>query len=130
MSRTTPIALVAVLFLSVLSLAADRKQLSAASAAVEANLKTPEGKKYEDQHVGADFQKFAPAVRQCKPAGSGVPTDFDIFLRLNADGKIAEVLVYPETAMAKCSAAAMLNGQFTAPPHGDYWVNIDLKFKQ
>jgi hypothetical protein len=114
---------------SVLSFSADRKQLSAASAAVEANLKTPEGKKYENDHVGQDFQKYAPAVRQCKPAGSGTPTDFDLLLRLNPDGKVAEALVYPETVMAKCSGAALLNAQFTPPPHSDYWVNIHLQFK-
>src|SRR4051794_17185642 len=110
-----------------LSFAADKKELSEAVASVEANLKTPEGKKY-DEHMTADFQKYTPQVRQCKQE-SGTPASFDMLLRLEGDGKIADVLVHPETPMAKCSRTALMGGKFTPPPHANYWVNIHLDFK-
>jgi hypothetical protein len=112
-----------------LSFASDRKQLKDAVAAVDANLKTREGKKYEE-HTGKDFEKYIPAVRDCKKTESGTPADFDMFLRLNADGKIADVLIYPETPMAKCSQGVLRSGQFSPPPHADYWVNIHMTFKR
>jgi len=110
------------------AVASDRKQLTDALAAVDANLKTPEGKKY-DEHMNKDFEKYIPAVRQCKQTESGSPADFDMLLRLNSDGKISDVLIHPETPMAKCSRGVLLNGQFSPPPRSDYWVNIHMAFK-
>lgn len=121
--------LVACVLADLACFAADRKALKDAVAQVEANLKTPEGKKYEDEHVGKDFEKYIPAVRECKKTESGAPADFDLLVRLNADGKIAEVLSYPETPMAKCSQGVLSKGQFSPPPHGEYWVNIHLAFE-
>jgi hypothetical protein len=119
---------IAVVVAGMLSFAADKKELSEAVASVEANLKTPEGKKY-DEHMTADFQKYAPQVRQCKQTESGTPASFDMLLRLEGDGKIVQVLVHPETPMAKCSRTALMGGKFTPPPHANYWVNIHLDFK-
>lgn len=114
--------------IAALSFASDRSQLKAAVAAVDANLKTPEGKKYEE-HMGKDVEKYFPAMRECKKTESGTPADFDMLLRLNSDGKVAEVLIHPETAMAMCSQGAFRSAQFSPPPRGDYWVNIHMTFK-
>ena len=117
---------IVLLLLQSLSLAADKKQLTTAIAAVEANVKTPAGKKY-DAGVTNDFQKYAPSVRQCKQVGS--PSDFDIFLRLRDDGVIQAVLVYPETPFSNCTQNALLNARFSSPPHADYWVNIHCSLR-
>src|SRR5947207_11543312 len=63
--------------------AADRKQLSAALAAVEANLKTPAGKQY-DEHFGKQLvQQHSAPMKQCKQsAPSGILDPFDLFLKL------------------------------------------------
>lgn len=108
--------------------ASDRKQLTDAAAAVDANLKTPEGKKYEE-HMGKDVEKYFPVLRPCMQTEGGKPADFDMLLRLNGDGKIAEVLIHPDTPMAKCSRDVLLKGQFSTPPRADYWVNIHMTFK-
>lgn len=119
------------LFLASLSLAADKQQLMAAVAAVDANLKTPAGKQY-DKSLGKDFPgKYLPSLKQCKqslPAGSSIDT-FDMFLKLNADGRVQEVLLYPETQFAVCTRTALLADEFSKPPHGDYWINIHMQFK-
>jgi hypothetical protein len=110
--------------------ATDKKQLAAAVAAVDANLKTKAGKDY-DEKIGGEFSsKFVPSVRQCKqaaPASSLVP--FDMLVRLDANGKMQEVLVYPENQLSLCTRTALLAGSFSPPPRGDYWVNIHMEIK-
>jgi len=124
--------LVAVLLsLASMCMAADKKQLTAALAAVEANLKTSAGKQY-DELLGKEFpEKYLSSVKQCKqalPQGSSIDS-FDMFLKLNADGKVQEALVYPETQFSVCTRTALLAGKFSHPPHDDYWINIHMQFK-
>jgi hypothetical protein len=111
--------------------AADKKQLADALAAVEANLKTSAGKQYDDG-LSKPFAKYLPDIKHCKESaissGAGVEP-FDMFLKLNAEGKVLEALVYPETSIAICSRTALLAGKFDPPPHGDYWVNIHMELK-
>lgn len=111
--------------------AADKKQLEAALAAVNANLKTAAGKQY-DELIGKEFpEKCWSDVRRCKQSlPAGTPTDpFDMFLKLNTDGKVQEVLVYPETQFAGCIRNALLAGKFSNPPHDAYWINIHMELK-
>jgi hypothetical protein len=118
------------LSMSLLSFAADKKQLSDALAAVNVNLKTPEGKHYDEQ-IGKEFSpSFGPALKQCKQsAADGSTSPFDMFLKLDANGAVREGLAYPESAFAGCVRTAMLKGKFSPPPHGDYWVNIHFDLK-
>jgi hypothetical protein len=114
------------------SYAADKKQLADAVAAVDANLKTTAGKQY-DETIGNEFPaRFQSSVKQCKqslPAGS-TASPFDMLLKLDARGKVQEVLVDPETALALCTRTALLAGSFSPPPRGDYWINIHMQFKR
>jgi hypothetical protein len=115
--------------MSALCLAADKKQLSDALAAVDANLKTSAGKQYDEQIRKEFTAKYMASLRQCKqslPAGTSVDT-FDMFLKLNAEGKVQEGLVYPETQLAVCTRAALLMGKFSTPPHDNYWINIHFQ---
>ena len=113
------------------SFGADKKQLAAAMAEVDANLKTKAGKDY-DEKMGAEFgAKFIGNVRQCKqssPPASHAP--FDMLVKLEASGKMQEVLVYPENALSLCTRTALLAGSFSPPPHSDYWINIHLDVKR
>jgi hypothetical protein len=127
-----PIAVVLAILLTLTStsFAADKKQLAAALAAVDANLKTSAGKQY-DELMGKEFpEKSRPSFKQCKqalPPGTSIDT-FDIFLRLNTEGKVQEVLVYPETQFTGCFRNALLAGKFSNPPHDDYWINVHMQF--
>jgi hypothetical protein len=123
-------ALLIVLLLSVLTLAEKKTQLSAAMAAVVANLDTQAGKQY-DEAIGKEFPpKFAGVFRECKQSSEKDPPSFDVFLKLDAQGKVNEVLAYPETTIAQCVRPALSSGKFSSPPHGDYWVSIHLQFKK
>lgn len=122
--------LAVLLSLGSICLAADRKQLEAEVAAVDANLKTSAGKQY-DALIGKEFPETYWAVKQCTPslpAGTS-PEPFDMFLKLNAEGKVQVVLIYPETQFANCTRAALLTGKFSNPPHDDYWINIPMQLR-
>jgi hypothetical protein len=126
-----PMLLAILLSVASMCFAADKKQFAAALAAVDANLKTSAGKQYDDL-IGKEFpDKYWSNVRQCKqslPAGAGLDP-FDMFLKLNSEGKVQEALVYPETQFAVCVRTALLVGKFSSPPHDDYWINIHLQLK-
>jgi len=109
----------------------DKKKLSDAFAAVDANLKTPAGKQYDESFGNELYRNYLPNMKQCKqsaPAGTKLEP-FDMVLKLDAQGKVQEVLVYPETQLSNCFRTALLPGKFTAPAHGDYWVNVHMTFK-
>jgi hypothetical protein len=127
--RQCTLALLSVLFLlAALGFAADRKHLSDAMAAVDANLKTAAGKRY-DELMGKEFpERYLSSVKQCKKSAPKLDP-FDLLLRLNAKGKVEEVLVYPETEFAICMQTALQEGAFSPPPHEAYWVNVHMEFK-
>jgi hypothetical protein len=112
-------------------LAADKKQLEAALAAVEANLKTPAGKQYDEQ-LGKEFMdRYLPGLKPCKqglPAGTKIDS-FEMFMKIKSSGQVAEVLVYPESQFAGCARTSLLGGKFSTPPHDDYWVNVHMQMK-
>ena len=116
--------------LASLCLAADKKQLSDAFAAVDANLKTTVGKQY-DEEIGKEFlSKYLASIKQCKQSASGTSMDsFDILQKLNRGGKVEEILVYPETPIATCTRDTLVTGAFSPPPHDHYWVNIHMQLK-
>jgi hypothetical protein len=116
---------------SSLSNAADKKQLSVALAAVEANLKTSPGKQY-DAEIGKQLsQQHAAAIRQCRQSSQNDGLNpFDIFLKLKADGSVDQALAYPEAPLATCTRDALSRAKFSGPPHDGYWVNIHLELKR
>ena len=107
----------------------DRKQFADAIAAVDANLKTPAGKQYEAK-FGQEFsEKYIPSMKGRKRS-AGALENFDMFIRLKADGKVDSVLIHPETSFTTCVRDAVLNGKFSFPPHDEYWVNVHTDFKK
>jgi hypothetical protein len=101
--------------------------LSAAQAAVEANLKTPEGKAF-DERLGADFiQNHLAPLRVCKQTAGGDQTSFWILMKLDKSGSVTEVLLYPSTKLGVCAREPLLKDKFIAPPKPDYWVSVYMK---
>lgn len=101
--------------------------MSEARDAVEANLKTPEGKKYDEQ-MGTEFlQKHLGPLRQCKKTAGNDLRSFWILLKLDKDGTAKEVLLYPETALGACARPALLKETFSSPPRPAYWISVYMK---
>jgi hypothetical protein len=104
--------------------------LSDARAAVEANLRTPEGKAYDEQ-LGTEFvQKHLGPVRQCKQSAGDDLRSFWILIKLDKDGTVKEVLLYPSTKVATCEREALLKDKFASPPRPAYWVSVYMKMAQ
>jgi hypothetical protein len=101
--------------------------LSDARAAVETNLRTPEGKAYDEQ-LGTEFvQKHLGPVRQCKQSNGDDLRSFWILIKLDKDGTVKEVLLYPTTKVGICAREALLKDKFSSPPRPAYWVSIYMK---
>jgi hypothetical protein len=94
--------------------------LSAAQSAVDANLKTPEGKAF-DQRMGTEFvQNHLAPLRQCKQSAGDDLTSFWMLLKLDKDGSVKELLLYPSTKLGSCARDSLLKGKFIPPPKPDY----------
>ena len=128
----TTIVMAAVLVLVSLSgvwLIADNKpsSLADARAAVEANLRTPEGKAY-DQQLGKEFiEKYMGAMKQCKQAAGDDLGSFWILMNLDKDGAVKDVLLNPTTKMGTCARETLLKAKFSPPPRPAYWAGVYMK---
>jgi len=73
-----------------------------ARAAIEANISTAEGKTY-DERFGTEFgQKHLGTLRQCKQSDGIDLTSFWMRFKLDKDGSVREMLLYPETKVGFC----------------------------
>jgi len=132
MKTICPFALVSLALAFALATAwarADDKptSLSEARAAIDANLKTPEGKAY-DESMGKEFmEKHLSALRQCKQSAGNDLDSFWILLRLEKDGSVQEVLLYPTTHLGTCARDTLLRDRFLSPPRPAYWVGVYMK---
>jgi len=101
--------------------------LSEAKSAIEANLKTPEGKSFEDR-MGKEFiAKHMDPLRQCKASSGGDMTNFWILFRLDRDGAVEEILLHPETKLGTCARDAYMKDKLLSPPHPEYWFGVYLQ---
>ena len=104
--------------------------LSEARAAIDANLKTPEGKA-SDERMGEEvMEKHLSALRQCKPSAGNHLDSFWILLKLEKDGGVQEVLRYPTTRLGTCARDALLRDRFLSPPPPAYWVGVYVKISR
>ncbi len=133
--KTMAAAAMVVVFMIPAALGSDQRgqaedkptSLSDARAAVEANLRTPEGKKYDEQ-MGAEFvQKHLGPLRQCKQTAGDDLRSFWILLKLDKDGTAKEVLLYPETKLGTCARGALLKETFSPPPRPAYWISVYMQ---
>jgi len=115
-----------------LAMNADEKttSIAAAAAAVEANMKTPEGKAYDAQ-FGKDLaKKYPPIMKACKDKAEGDTRSFDMLVRVEKDGAVKEVLLHPATRISQCLRDAILRNTFSPPPKPAHWVDIHIDFRR
>jgi hypothetical protein len=130
MKRLTPVIACCLCAVSMARAGEKATSLSEARAAIQANLRTSEGKGFDDR-MGKDFaEKHLAALRQCKASAGGDLTSFWILLKLTRDGTAAELLLYPATKMGTCSREALLKERFLAPPQEGYWVGIYMNLSR
>lgn len=101
--------------------------LSDARAAVESNLRTSEGKAY-DERLGKEFmERHLATMRQCKQSAGNDLESFWILLKLDKDGAVKEVLLHPTTKLGTCARETLLKNTFSPPPKAAYWVSVYMK---
>jgi hypothetical protein len=104
--------------------------LADAAAAVEANMKTREGKAYDAQ-IGRDLaKKYPPVMKACKEKAEGDTRSFDMLVRVEKDGSVREVLLHPPTRISQCLRDAILKDTFSPPPKPAHWVDIHIDVKR
>lgn len=101
--------------------------LPEARAAIESNLKTANGKHYDEQFGKEFLQKEGAALRQCKQAANGDLRSFWILLKLDKSGNVKQVLFSPATKLAGCAREPLLTAAFSPPPSSGYWVSVYLQ---
>jgi hypothetical protein len=103
---------------------------SDARAAVETNLRTPEGKAYDEQ-LGKEFpQKYLSTMRECKKTAGSDLASFWILIKLDKDGAVREVLLHPTTKLGSCARVTLLKGKFAPPPGPAYWVSVYMQMSR
>jgi hypothetical protein len=111
-----------------LDLAAEpHTKLSDAKPAVESNLRTSEGKKYDEQ-LGNEFMKaHLSEVRSCKQRAGADLRSFWILMNLEKTGSVHEVLLYPDTVLGECTRDLLMKDRFSPPPRPEYWVSVYMQ---
>jgi hypothetical protein len=103
--------------------------IATAAAAVEANMKTRDGKVYDGQ-IGKDLaKKYPPVMKLCKDKAGGDTRSFDMLVNLDKNGAVKEVLLHPQTKISQCLRETMLKDTFSPPPKPSYWVDIHIDVK-
>lgn len=103
--------------------------ISVAAAAVDANMKTSEGKAYDAQIGGELVKKYPPVMKACKEKADGDARSFDMLVRIDKNGSVKEVLLHPATKLSQCLRDTMLKDTFSPPPTPDHWVDIHIDVK-
>ena len=101
--------------------------LSEAQAAVESNMKTPQGKAYDENFGNELMQRYIGGMRQCLKSGGGDAKSFWMLVKLKQDGTVREILLAPATNVGSCDRDLLLKAKFSSPPRDDYWQGIYLK---
>jgi len=100
--------------------------LSNARAAIEANLKTPEGKAYDEKFGSEVMQHYISGLRQCMQSPGADKQSFWLLIKIAQDGSVREVLTAPATKVGSCDRDILLKARFSPPPRGDYWQGLYL----
>jgi hypothetical protein len=100
------------------------KRIIEAYKAVNANVATPEGQRYDGQIAKEFSARYARTVQDCK-TGADAPTL--LILQVGKTGSVQQMLVVPQTASDACVRPKLEKANFSPPPKPEYWVRVSLK---
>jgi hypothetical protein len=128
MNRALAVTL-GVLFITDLASAAD--SFDSALKEARTNEASAEGRAY----VGAYTQQLGPvlqhAMQECFPASvPAAGTHFTIVFAVREDGRLAQLMVRPESKSAACVLEEIETAQLPAPPRPDWWVFLNMEITQ
>jgi Domain of unknown function (DUF4034) len=101
------------------------RRIIEAYKAVNANVSTPEGQKYDGVIAQEFSSRYLRAVRDCSAGASG-PSPTLLILQMSKSGAVQQMMVVPETASDACLRPKIAKAAFTPPPKPEYWVRVSL----
>jgi hypothetical protein len=123
----------ALLLLAAASLATagdGRTPTAVARQEAESNVKTPAGRAYEGVLIGRVEEWLRPVLERClRDAPAQERISFDAFVRVGGGRTAEEVLVSPETAVARCVAPDFRDAAYPRPPAPSWWVKVEVRLK-
>jgi hypothetical protein len=103
------------------------RKIIEAYKAVNANIATPEGQKY-DAVIAKEFSiRYAHAIKECATGAGPAPTL--LVLQVDKSGSVHQVMVVPENANDACLRPKLEKAAFSPPPRPEYWVRVALSAK-
>ncbi|HET9836866.1 MAG TPA: hypothetical protein VFR84_01440, partial [Candidatus Angelobacter sp.] len=100
------------------------KRIIQAYKAVNDNVATPEGARYDGQIAREFTARYARSVADCTSTANA-PTL--LILQVGKSGSVQQMLVVPETASDACLRPKLEKANFSPPPKPEYWVRVSLK---
>ena len=122
---------VAVLSLSLASVAAAEDPVAAAESAAKAGAEEPQGKAFGEALGQAFGRVHAGTIQKCaKETKRPDLSDFSLLLRVDGDGIVDQALVKPATNLATCVQGKVVRWRTPAPPRAGFWVNVAVSLKR
>jgi hypothetical protein len=121
--------MVAVLTLAALpGWAENPTDIAIARSAAQKNMKTSEGQAYYRQLRDQFSDKYRQTKARCSTNREVTQlVNFDVYIRLQQNGSVDEVLLSPKSKVASCIREKLVKDRFTPPPQPRYWVHLDMR---
>src|SRR5206468_10180166 len=95
------------------------------------NTKTPTGAAYDREHGKYLGQHHASTMKHCIDSQADADTrDFDLLIRVAANGKPATILLEPETNVGRCLRDSVRGDEYAKPPRAGYWVHVAMSIRE
>ncbi len=101
------------------------KKIIDAYKAVNANVATPEGQRYDGQIAKEFAARYARVVHDCPAPASG-PAPTLLIMQVGKTGSVQQMLVVPQEASDTCLRPKLEKANFSPPPRPEYWVRVSL----
>jgi len=102
------------------------KKIVEAYQAVNVNIATPEGRRYDGQVAKEFSARYGRLVEDCNARAAGDAPAL-LILQMARSGSVQQMLVVPETASDTCLRPKIEKASFSPPPRPEYWVRVSLK---
>ena len=119
-----------VLLLVLRTVTADAAELADLEARHLASISSEEGKAFEVLALRAFWGDISFMHRDCAPPDAPLPSPFEIYYELNADGTMKAIHFFPETEVGRCIRRHVINNVFPEPPSKDWVGAIGMAFTQ
>jgi hypothetical protein len=104
------------------------RKIIEAYKAVNANIATPEGQRY-DSVIAREFStRYSRSAKDCSAGASG-PSPTLVILQVGKSGAVQQMMVVPENASDACLRPKLEKAAFSPPPKPEYWVRVSLGSK-